>query len=268
MIITSTNNYPNASSSFVVSSDAQAGQLVADMETGDFSTGYTSAGSSATFTVDKVFSASFNCKYVALAGHNFASVTGTCVVELVVNSVSKGSVNFTPGEPNYCAMWNFDDVVCTSMSIVVTKSVSTDRLTLKYISAGDTFSSVFQYSANDQMGGFPIHWRTPSKKVRSILNESAQPVAYVRESIGRKTQLNLPNLARVGSIQTTNWLDLMQRISIGGDFFIKDQDGTVTGTDEKRSTTMCFDATAQLKTNPNTRNLQDLSLSFTAYTGQ
>ena len=172
MIITSTNNYPDASTSFVVSSDAQAGQLVANLETGDFSTGYTSAGSSATFTIDKVFTGSFDCKYVAIAGHNFSNVTGNCTVEVVVNSVSRGSVVFTPGEPNYCAMWHFDNVVATSMSIVVTKTVATDRLTLKYISAGNTLSSVFQYSANDQMGGFPI--LCGAKGARTDLHEGMQ----------------------------------------------------------------------------------------------
>lgn len=269
MKISSTNNFPNAASSFSVTSDAEASQTISDIETGDFSTAYTSAGSSATFTIAKTFSASFACEYVAIAGHTFGSIAGGGTLTVNVNGVTKGTVVFAGSTNNDVVFVHFDSVTCTSIELSFVKFSSSDRVTITYVSAGQLLDSVFSFpNQNVEQSGYPRIWRTDSKKIKATLNNNAQPVAHLRESIARKVNLQLDNIS-ISTTSSQQWLDFISSVYSRGDFFIKERDGDHVGiADDPKSSYMCFQAEVMPpKAHPATRQLNNLTISFSAYTG-
>ena len=267
MKITSTNHMADAFSSFSVSSDADANQDVADIISGDFSARYTSAGSSANFTIAKTFSTGFSCKYLAIAGHNFGDIGGTLTIK--VNAVLKETVVFTAGDVNSVVLSNFDNVTCTSIEVKFTKDTATDKATITYVSLGDLLDSVFNgASVNSEMSGYMRPWLTRSKQIRTVVNDTAGPVAVVRQQKTRKVSLAINNV-NVTATNSSVWQDFLDRAFNEGDFFIKEEDGDTGGiADNPKSSYMCFDAEVMPpRAHPGTRKLNNLSIKFSTFTG-
>ena len=264
MKISATNDITDAGA-LTVPLDADSGQDINDITTADFSTAYTSDGTSATFTIDKVFTSGVSCRYVAFAGHNFSDIG--CSVVVKVNTVTKATINFYTTDSNWVTMVTFDQVASTTnVQIIVTKT-STDRATISYLAIGDTLDSTFTFpEQNVAPAGFPINWRTRSSEIRSVINDAGQPVANIRQSMARKTTLSLKNIAQT-VISSALWLKFLGLAYTEGAFFYKDDDGTVIA-DEPKSGVMAFNVDVMPpKLHSSTRKLVDLSIKFSAYTG-
>jgi len=267
MKISSSNEYTNTATFFAASADNDPDQDIDDVLTGDFSTAFTSLGTAATFRVFRTWAGEnvLSLDYVAIAGHTFGDAGGS--LEIKVNSVSKETIVFTKGERNNTIMVHFDNVSpVTSVDIIFTKDLSTDKITITYISAGEILS--FSSSQNNEQSGYPRLNRTDSKKIRAVVNVSSQPVAYLRQGVNRKATLTINNVL-VADMDATNWDDLLDRIYIGGDFFIKENDGDTTGiADDPKTSYLCYEADMlPPKANASTRQLNNMSLTFKAETG-
>jgi len=260
--ITCSNNYDTAFSTFSVTADADAAYAIADIITGDFSTAYTSAGSAATFVFTKTFSTPFACEYLAFAGHNFGDIGGT--LSVTVDTVSKGSQVFAVGSTNSVVLFHFAEVTATTIEVTFTKTSSSDRATLAYVAAGELLPLE---SRNNEESGYQRAWKTRSINTRAVVNSSAAPVALLRESMTRKVALNLSNINQTIT-NSAAWNQFLDRVYIGGDFFIKERDGGDYYADDPTSTYMAFDAEVlPLKAHSETRALDNLSIKFSAFTG-
>ena len=260
------NNKISDAGAFSVTSDADAGQDIDDVLTADFSTAYTSAGTNTEFTIHKTFTTGIACKYVAFSGHNLSDLSGGVSVVVKVNTVTKATVTFGGGSPNWVTMVHFDEVTATTVELIFTKTLA-DKATISYLAIGDTLDSAFSFpNQNVAPGGFPINWRTRSSKIRSVINDAAQPVANIRQQIARQTTLNLKNI-NVSAIQSAIWLEFLELVYAQGAFFLKDQDGTVLS-DEPRSASMGFNVEVMPpKLSDQTRQLVDLSIKYSDFTG-
>lgn len=265
MKISSTNDITNAGA-LTVTADANSAQTIADITTSDFSTAYTSNGSSSNFTIHKTFTTGISCRYVGIAGHNLSEIGGTVVLK--VNNVIKKTIGFGASNrsPNWVTMVHFDQMTATTVEIIITKT-STDKVTLAFMAIGDTLDSEFTFpKQNVAPAGFPKTWRTRSSKIRSQINDAGQPVANIRQQISRKTTLNLKNIA-LSVIQSDTWLKFLDMVYEQGTFFYKDEDGTNL-VDEPRASVMAFQVDVlPPKMHGSTRQLVDLSIKFNAYTG-
>ena len=190
MKITCNNKFDTAFSVFSVTADDDTGYAIGDLITGDFSTAYTSLGSAATFVVTKTFSTPFACEYIALAGHNFGDIGGTISVK--IDTVSKGSDTFAAGDDNDVVMFHFAEVTATTIEITFTKTTATDRVTLAYVSAGELLPLE---ARNNEPSGYQRAWKTHSVKTRAVINNSAAPVALLRETMSRKVTLSIKDVA-------------------------------------------------------------------------
>lgn len=260
MIITISNVITDAGA-LTVTADDDTNQDIDDIITGDFSTKYTSLGSAATFVIDKVFTVGIPLTYVALAGHNFG-VNGA-VVEVKVNTVSKGSVTFGSNGRNNVAVWHFTEVASvTALEITVTKGSSTDQSTLTYLSCGEHMA-VPQDGENT---GYARPWLTDNREQKVSVNDQGAPVAILVRGISRKQTLSLANINR-SFVESADWLSFLDRVYQQGDFFVKERDGSVIADDET-SSYLCFNGEVMPpKAHGQTRELNNLQIRFNAYTG-
>ena len=259
---------------FSVTSDADAGQAIADITTADFSTSYTSDGANAAFVISKSFFASTSISYVAIAGHNLSTIGATFAVK--VNTVLKETTAYgtyviggSANSNQWVTMIHFPEVAAaTNVEITIAKAAAS-KATISYMSMGDLLDSEFVYPLqNTAPGGFPKNWRTRSSNLRSVVNDAGQPVANIRQSMARKTTLNLKNIG-VATINSDLWSDFLALIyDQDGAFFYKEDDGEANTTDAPLGATLAFEADVMPpKLHGSTRAMVDLSIKFNAYTG-
>lgn len=267
MIIASTNNYTDAASSFTVTGDADGDEDINDILTPDFSTAYTSAGSAGSFVFSRTFSSSFNARYVGIAGHNLSSIGGSLTLRIngvIIDTVATGS-----DDQNFPIVFFFDEVSVTTIEITMAKSNAADKATISYVAAGSLLTDAFTFPEQNQPeGGFPIDVRTRGSKIRATINDSAAPVAYVRESITRKVTLGLNNIAKsvLDSIQWLNFQDLVYKED--GVFFMLLEDGVDYASNTPRLGMLGFNVDVMPpKIHPQTRALVSLQIAYNVYTG-
>jgi hypothetical protein len=257
-----------------VTSDADAGQVIADITTADFSTSYTSDGANAAFVISKSFFSGQSISYVAIAGHNLSTIGASFSVK--VNTVLKGVTAYggfvIGGQANnnqWVTMIHFPEVAAATNVEITIQKASTSKATLSYLAMGDLLDSEFVYPLqNTAPGGFPKNWRTRSSNLRSVVNDAGQPVANIRQSMARKTTLSLKNIG-VATINSDLWSDFLELIyDQDGAFFYKEDDGEANTTDAPLGATLAFEADVMPpKLHGSTRALVDLSIKFNAYTG-
>lgn len=268
----SANNKIGNTGALTVTSDDDTDQDIDDIKTADFSTAYTSAGSSTSFVISKSFFASTAISYVAIAGHNLSTIGASFAVK--VNTVLKettayGTYVIGGGANNnqWVTMIHFDEVAAaTNVEITIAKG-ATSKATISFMSMGELLDSEFLYpNQNTAPAGFPKNWRTRSSELRSVVNDAGQPVANVRQQVSRKTTLNLKNIA-AATIASALWQDFLEMVYTEGCFFYKEDDGNET-TDQPTGATLAFQVDVMPpKLHNATRALVDLSLKFNAFTG-
>ena len=262
MKISRTNIYTTNQTSMTVDSDADSLQDITNVNTGDFSTAYTSAGTASAFNFAANLSGG-TINYVAVAGHTYGSGGGG-TLRLIINGTIIENVTFAAGSKNDVIMFTFDQVdVATSIRLLFFKNIDADKVTVTYVSAGITLSLGSQ---NSEPGGYSRNWLTDSKRVRAQVNDAGAPVAYIRERIARQATLNIDNV-NISVTNANQWRQFLDRVYEQGDFFIKENDG-LNLADNPLSSYMCFDAqVAPPKAHPDTRQLNNLQITFKTYTG-
>lgn len=262
MKISRTNLYATNQTSIVVNNDADSLQNIANVNTGDFSTAYTSLGTASSFNFVANLSGG-TVNYVAIAGHTFGSGGGG-ILRLLINGTIIENITFQAGSKNDVVMFTFGQVTgVTSIRLIFFKNISSDKVTVTYVSAGITLTLGSQ---NSEPGGYSRNWLTDSKKVRAQVNDAGAPVAYIRERIARQATLNIDNV-NISVTNNNQWREFLDRVYEQGDFFIKENDGSNLA-DNPLSSYMCFDAqVAPPKAHPDTRQLNNLQITFKTYTG-
>ena len=191
MKISRNNKIPDYDSITVSSDDS--GQDVTVTTTADFSTSYSSAGSDTSLFIQYNFTSSFTCGYIAIAGSNVGSTDG--YFNVYIDGSLKDTVSCTPDRRNSVIMCTFDDTTVTSNIKIQFQKLGavSDIITISYVAAGQVWSLGGQ---EQEQAGYLRNWMTRSEKVRTQVNESAAPVAYVKQRIARPGTLVLNNIKR------------------------------------------------------------------------
>lgn len=266
MKISRNNKIPDYDSITVTGDDS--GQTIANTTSGDFSTAWSSAGTDASFSIQYNFSSSFQIGYVAIAGSNVFSTAGT--VSVFVDGNLKDSVTCSANHLDSVLMITFDEITCSSsVKLLFNKTTASNIITITFVAAGQQFTLGDQ---NQEQAGYLRNWMTRSQKVRTQVNESAAPVAYVNQRIARQGTLLLNNIKRTNlgtSPANTNTEigDFLKHVYEDGAFFIKEFDGSILANQDE-SSYLCFDAQfLPPAAHPATRQLNNLKLTFKTFTG-
>lgn len=103
-----------------VNEDGDSLQDITNVNTGDFSTAYTSAGTASAFNFISLMSGT-TINYVAVAGHTYGSGGGG-TLRLIINGTIIENVTFAAGSKNDVIMFTFDQVdVATSIRLLFLK---------------------------------------------------------------------------------------------------------------------------------------------------
>ena len=267
MKISRNNKIPDYDSITVTGDDS--GDDVTKTTTADFSTAYSSAGTGSSLFIQYNFASSFVCEYIAIAGSNVGSLSGS--FNVYIDGSVKDTVSCEADRRNSVIMCTFDATnVTSSVKIQFQKFASnSDIVTIGLVAAGQVWSLGGQ---EQEQAGFLRNWMTRSEKVRTQVNESAAPVAYVKQRIARPGTLTLNNIKRsnLGSSpfdSGTPFGDFLDHVYDDGFFFMKENDGSVLP-EQPQSSSLCFDAQfLPPAAHPDTRQLNNLQLTFKTYTG-
>lgn len=254
MYITKTNEFDNAGTLVVLTDPGAAGQDVEAIETFDFSEKYTSGGVAATFSMEQTLDSAVSINYVSIAGHNFGEDGGT--VEVFVDSVSKGSYSFADGRNSVVTFIFTADVSATVIKFVYTKITASFQGTLAFLASG----TAFEVPNEGENSGYRRPWLTRNLVQRVIDNDQGAPVAVVRQAKSRKLTLTLRN--QLTTFVEDEWRDFVDFLYDVGAFFI------IEDSTKENSSYLCFNGVAKEPTaHGATRALQNVSISFLAYTG-
>jgi len=204
-----------------------------------------------------------NTIYVALAGHNLGTL-GASIDILNHDTIDIASFIPVDDRPIMLAIPARTGGANNNVVIRITKQNATDVAIISHTATGLTtdFTSVTsnaQVLIKDYQSGYPRIPMSLGRKSKVTLNQSAAPTATLIKTVSQKVVLNIDNVAV--SFAETELLEF-QRFWVENAFFIQN-DG-----DFKQTYMAMQFIPRPPKTHANTRELVNLSYSFTAYNGQ
>ncbi len=255
MKITKNNSFANTGS-LSVTADDDATQDINNIESFGGDALYSSAGTAATFAVLKTYAGAdrFPGSYVAVSGHNFGTDAG--VLEILVNTVSRGFIDFADGRSNDVMVTFAEVALIDRIELVFTKLVSANRALLSFVAAGQSED----VPNSGEQGGYRRDWMTRHEDFLTTRNDQAAPVAVLKRATANLLTLTVPNMGR--AFAEGEWQDILDAAFDDGAFFIRERD------DNPRSAYLCTaPSNARLSAHGSTRELVSVALSYTAHTG-
>ncbi|RKZ81614.1 MAG: hypothetical protein DRQ39_11655 [Gammaproteobacteria bacterium] len=259
---------------FAVTSDANPIYTPIDMLDSDFNKRYVSQGIVTIFSMELApTTQDKDVSYVAIAGHNFGDVGG--LLEVYVGSSPApvvGSVQFEQGTRNNVVMITFPRVTTPEViGIRFIKDDSKGQVLISNIQMGLTFDFVDPVNSAEPMGYKRI-WLQQVSYARATIKQAAQPIKSEQERRANKMSLSIPNLQgddfnikRVP--EHSNMYDFLFKISLDTLWYLKEYDGSSIVADNPRSSYLCFDTNMVMSAHSSTRALNNMKLTFSAYTG-
>jgi len=265
---------------FDITSDANPPNDPLDIVDSDFNRRYLTAGTDNRFTFYLEPGTPTDINYVALGGHNFGTNRlggfGGGILEVSVGtSIAPdlvGSVRFEPDTRNNVMMITFPTVIAPQrIEVSFLKDNADDALLLSNFQTGLTFDFQSEINNSEQMGYKRI-WLQPTGKARSMIPGQGQPVIPETERHPNKMVLSIPNIQADDfnylKNPNSNIYDFLQKLRLDTLWYCKEYDGSSANSpDNPRSSYLCFDTNLQMMANGNTRALNNMKLTFTAYTG-
>ena len=255
MILATSQKITNAT----VIQDGTVGQFIDNTIDYTFDTNWHSGSAFTSTIVD--FNPGDNFTYVGIAGHNIGSTGGTVTI---INHGVTELLNYAPIDDRPIMIAVTPRVGgAQDLRITVNKNVITDEILLTHVAAGSStdFTSLTrnsQFLVKDYQAGYPRIPMSLGVKSKAILNQSAAPTATLIRTISQKVRLNIDNVAtefaRVDLIPN-------QRFWIENSFFIQNDDDLT-----QAYMAMQFIPMAP-SSNPQTRELVNLSYAFVSYNG-
>lgn len=224
----------------------------------DFSTSYTSSD---TLRLTFDFGVTSEIDYVAVAGINIA--------DNIENGQARGRVydgstiiTTTFVIRNHCILMTFTPRSFSNLRIVIRGQDVNPQI--HFCAAGESF----EVPNGGEVAGYNRQFLRRNTKNRATLNSSSAPVAVLKKKVAPKGALNLPNMTK--AFTEGEWQDFLDFISSGNYFFIREQD---PASDEQTENTnnsayLCFDPEKmEVKAHPQTRALNNITLSFKVFNG-
>lgn len=150
---------------------------------------------------------------------------------------------------------NTTGIVADKWRVAFTKVFSNLRVGLAYIAAGN----YWEVPNGGEQSGYQRPWSTPSYKQRTQ-NNQGMPTSSVIESMGVSSTLNIANVRTSEVI--SNW-EPLQGYAVRNGVFINENPNYL---DQSYYCYNCIPSA--VKAHSQTRELQNLSMKFTAWTGR
>ena len=228
--------------------DPGAGEIPANLSDPDHSLNYTCGTNVANFTIS--YGAQTAISYVAISGHNAAT---PAPAQVAIYDGLDFVAFVLPLERNNNLMFTFEERNFTDLIIRFLTAPNNHQTTVSFIAAGKHLDI-----EKGEQAGYKRLWLMRHLEQRTTTNMQSMPVSTLKKPKGLKGSLSLPNENvdfTEGDYQ--NFIDF----ALEQPFFIKERE------DEPQSTYICFDAKHTISAHPQTRELNSVILSFTAFNG-
>ena len=261
MQVSMTNTFPDTGT-LTVGSDDDVNQTKANMESVDFSSKYTSAGTSSNFNIQKTYSGGRTISYIAIIGHNIGA-NGADVVTVKCNNTTKGTLTVSSEyAKSKVLMFTFAETASvTDIDVEIAKASSSTQITITGIMAGE----YLDIPNGGEQAGFPRNYLTRSKKQRVMSNAEGGPVAILSRTFARPGRLSVKNVTQT-FIEADDWQSFLDMCFDSGYFVFKERDGG-DSTDDPASSALAFDVDLSVKAHAQTRELVSFDAKFKTYTG-
>lgn len=226
---------------------AGAGEVPANISSPDHSLNYTSSAAAEYFSVS--YGATTSISYVAVSGHTGANNLGV-TVELYDDITLVDSVTMTR---NHNVMFTFVDKTFTNLIVKFVTANTTDQVTVSFIAAGEHIRIV-----EGEQAGYSRNWLLRSNTEKVTTNLLSAPVTVTQKNTALKGTLSIPNLTAI--FTETLWQNFID-FSYQEPFFIKEV------STKPESSYICFNPKHGVKAHPQTRLLDSVAVSFTAFNG-
>ena len=150
-------------------------------------------------------------------------------------------------------MFTFEERNFTDLIIRFLTVPNNHQTTVSFIAAGKHLDI-----EKGEQAGYKRLWLMRHLEQRTTTNMQSMPVSTLKKPKGLKGSLSLPN----ENVDFTegDYQDFID-FTLEQPFFIKERE------DEQQSTYICFDAKHDIPAHPQTRDLNSVILSFTAFNG-
>lgn len=258
MKLAKTNEVPDGS--LLVFTDS-SGENEDNLVSYDFSSSYTSAGTSSTFRIDLVFNevnGSYPIiDYVGIVGHNMSN-TNVSISFYDENSVVYSNPSFQTGNEPRAITQEATGATgnqCKQIIIAITKNSPSDKITITHIAAG----KLFDVPTGGYQSGYKIPWLGRNTKQRTAMGYAAGPTAMVYMKDANESNLRISNMPL--AFAKTDWIEFIDFASRNAFFAIGEDDDLDTsflGFDIKPTVPSAHN---------NTNQLVNVSMKHSSYIG-
>jgi len=245
MIVTTSNQILNIVPTIQL--DSGVDQVPANISNPDHSLTYTSGVGGQDFRIS--FGAQNNISYVAISGHNAASLD-ECIVRILNNGVSVDSVTISR---NHNLLFTFDLTNFTDLQIVFEQSPNTAPTTVSYIAAGN-----YLVIPRGEQAGYSRQWLERHTTSQTSTNLLVAPTGTIQKKVALKGSLSIPN--QTADFIETQWQSFID-FSYEQPFFIREDDS------KPESTYICYDPKHKIQAHQSTRSLINANMQFSSYNG-
>lgn len=227
-------------------------QNAGDITDPDHSTSYLANGS----TLIVEFGSVPSINYVAISGHNAASVSGGGVANLRLFDGTT-QVQFAAVVRDNVVFFNFTQQSFTNLRVQIAAVGGTTQsgISVSFIAGGLAFT----VPNGGETSGYARNYLTRPYKSRVSSDAAASPTAIVRQRQALKGTLTLPNM--LDGFVAGEWQDFLD-FTVNEPFFIKELEG------RDESAYICFEPTYSAPTaHPDTRALHNAKIQFRAFNG-
>ena len=223
----------------------------------DFSSFYISSSNS---TLTFSFGATSTINYVAVAGINIeGNKDFSSYVRVSDNGVTIAT-NFV--QRNNCVVVSFDQRSFSNLTVKLFNSSGNLTPSIAFCAAGNAFT----VPNNGETSGYNRQFLNRNSKNKSSINQDAAPTSYLIKKVTAKGTLRLPNMTKLFS--ENEWQDFLDFSSSNNNyFFIREQD--IDGDSVNNSSAyLCYEvANNSVTAHPQTRSLNNISISFKVFNG-
>lgn len=227
--------------------DPGTGEIAANISDPDHSLTYTCGTNVADFSVS--YGAQTNISYVAISGHTAATPT-QAAIELYNDTTLIDSVVL---QRNNNVMFTFPSQAFQNLIVKFITVPNNYQMSVSYIAAGQHITI-----EKGEQSGYARNWLNRHVTQRTVSTLEVGPISSTQRSKALKGTLSLPNELAIfaeGTWQT--FLDFAYEQP----FFMKEFNN------KPESSYICYDPMPGIKSHPQTRTLDVITLKFTVYNG-
>lgn len=255
MIVTYTNVISGLIPTVTTGASTDLPQNITDP---DFSSLYKSSASD---LLVAEFGAVGPCNYVATAGTNIKGIgDGQSYVRVYDGSEVVATINVSTDQ---VVVVSFGQRVFTNLKIVLKNLSGGANPIIRYAAAGMALT----IPNGGETAGYNRQFLNRNTSNKTIVNGLAAPVAQLRKQKQAQGTLTLPNMTRAFS--ENQWQEFLT-FADDSLFFIKEQEDVVVNASSgtNPSAYLCYDiSNSKVSAHPQTRSLNNLSVSFKVFTG-